>query len=147
LNVSFAAIPLFQGRVKARYLSREELITAASHSKSLEEAPLFWEEFFNHERYIRRFLNIIIGHRRMAKQLVRLEQKSCKNPKKISLDEIRKSLGENTACYVLITCSAPSEDGKMDVQMFYEGDEVLASYLVDNAQQVFEGQSRSEKSH
>ena len=80
----------------------------------------------------------------MVKETVRFEQNS---GNEYSLDRIRKSLSENNACYVLITCTAPTDDGKMDVQMFYEGDEVLASYLVDNAQQVFDDQSRSEKSH
>jgi hypothetical protein len=82
----------------------------------------------------------------MAKEIM-LEQKSCKNGKVYSLDEIRKSLSENNACYVLITCAAPSADGKMNVQMFYDGDEVLASYLVDNAQQAFDEPFMSEKSH
>jgi hypothetical protein len=80
----------------------------------------------------------------VVKETVRFEQNS---GNEYSLDRIRKSLSENNACYVLITCTAPTDDGKMDVQMFYEGDEVLASYLVDNAQQVFDDQSRSEKSH
>ena len=83
----------------------------------------------------------------MVKRLVSLEQKSCKIAKEYSLKQIQKSLSENNACYVLITCTAPSDDGKMNVEMFYDGDEVLASYLVDNAQQVFDDRSRSEKSH
>jgi len=40
----------------------------------------------------------------MAKQLVSLEQKSCKNVKEYSLKQIQKSLSENNACYLLITC-------------------------------------------
>lgn len=52
--------------------------------------------------------------------------------------EIKKAIGENCACYVLITCTAPTADGKMEVQMNYEGDECLAAYLVENASQVFE---------
>jgi hypothetical protein len=83
----------------------------------------------------------------MAKEVMKLEQKSSKDIKEYSLDKVLKSLRENHACFVLITCTAPSDDGKMDVQMCYEGDEVLASYLVDNAQQVFDDRSRSEKSH
>jgi len=39
---------------------------------------------------------------------------------------------------VLITCSEPSKEGKMEVEMSYEGDESLASFLVDNASQVFD---------
>ena len=83
----------------------------------------------------------------MAKQVVWLEQKPCKNAKEYSLKEIQKSLSENNACYVLITCSAPSDDGKMDVELSYDGDEVLASYLVDNVQQVFDDCSKSKKSY
>lgn len=64
-----------------------------------------------------------------------------------SLETIRKSLSVNNACYVLITCTEPSDDGKMNVEMFYDGDEVLASYLVENAMQVFEASASSEKSH
>jgi hypothetical protein len=70
-----------------------------------------------------------------------------KNAKGCSLDQIQKWLSENNACYVLITCKEPSADGKMNVEMVYDGDEVLASYLVDNAQQIFDHRARSEKSH
>jgi hypothetical protein len=44
------------------------------------------------------------------------------------------NLKEDNACYVLITCGKPSADGKMSVEMTYEGDPVLASYLLENAQ-------------
>lgn len=43
-------------------------------------------------------------------------------------------LRDDQACYVLITCGKPSSDGKMSVEMTYEGDPVLASYLLENAQ-------------
>ena len=82
----------------------------------------------------------------MAKEVVKLEQGSTKDSKDYSLEKIRKALSEQNACYVLITCKAPTEDGNMNVEMSYEGDEVLASYLVDNAQQVFDDRARSEKS-
>ena len=42
------------------------------------------------------------------------------------------------ACYVLITCSDPSEDGDMEVEMTYEGNEDLVAYLVENARQFFQ---------
>jgi len=45
-----------------------------------------------------------------------------------------KQLAEKNACYVLITCGAPSKDGKMQVEMTYEGDPTLAAYLVESAQ-------------
>jgi hypothetical protein len=44
------------------------------------------------------------------------------------------NLKEDQACYVLITCGKPSADGKMSVEMTYEGDPTLASYLLENAQ-------------
>ncbi len=53
------------------------------------------------------------------------------------LMEIKQALGPKCACYVLITCSDPSEKGEMDVEMHFEGDECLASLLVDNANKIF----------
>ena len=41
---------------------------------------------------------------------------------------------QSNACYVLITCAEPSEEGQMEVEMTYEGDHDLASYLIDSAQ-------------
>jgi len=61
-------------------------------------------------------------------------------------DEIKKSLGDNCACYVLVTCTEPDKDGKMDVQMHYEGDEMLASFLIDNAAQVFDERKKTKES-
>jgi hypothetical protein len=48
--------------------------------------------------------------------------------------DIRKALAKDHACYVLITCTEPSEDGDMNVEMTYEGDPVLAAYLLERAQ-------------
>jgi len=56
----------------------------------------------------------------------------------ISLEKIKHSLSKKHACYVLITCSEPSTDGHMEVEMNYEGDESLAAFLIDNASQVFD---------
>lgn len=55
-----------------------------------------------------------------------------------SFEQIKKALAQHHACYVLITCSAPSSDGNMDVAMSYEGDEALAAYLVHSTHQIFE---------
>jgi len=44
------------------------------------------------------------------------------------------TLSKNRACYVLISCGEPSADGNMDVEMTYEGDLSLASYLLQGAQ-------------
>jgi hypothetical protein len=57
----------------------------------------------------------------------RLERKRLKN-----------KLAKDNVCYVLITCAESSEDGDMQVEMSYEGDAVLASYLVHGAQAYFD---------
>ncbi len=63
---------------------------------------------------------------------------SIKDENESNLEKAKKLLSETHKCYVLITCSHPSKDGKMNVEMTYEGDEVLASYLVDGAQKTFD---------
>lgn len=63
-----------------------------------------------------------------------------KKKKGFYLNNIKKNLKKNNACYVLITCSQPSQDGKMQVELNYSGDENLASYLIDGAQNVFENE-------
>jgi hypothetical protein len=50
------------------------------------------------------------------------------------IKDLKKVLAKNNACYVLITCGEPSEDGKMEVEMTYEGDACLAAYLIESAQ-------------
>lgn len=59
------------------------------------------------------------------------------------ISQARKMLGGRYACYVIIACSAPSKEGKMDVEMSYEGDESLAAFLVDNASQAFDDRFRA----
>lgn len=53
-------------------------------------------------------------------------------------EKIKKQLKKDNACYVLITCTPPSKDGKMQVELNYSGDENLAAYLIDGAKSVFE---------
>lgn len=52
--------------------------------------------------------------------------------------DIRDKLARRHACYVLITCDNPSEDGKMNVEMNYDGDPMLAAYLLQGAQSYLE---------
>jgi hypothetical protein len=52
--------------------------------------------------------------------------------------KLQKALSENNSCYVLITCSEASKDGKMEVEMTYEGDPLLAAYLVESAQNIID---------
>lgn len=47
---------------------------------------------------------------------------------------IKDELARKHACYVLITCDSPSCDGKMHVEMSYEGDATLAAYILHGAQ-------------
>lgn len=48
--------------------------------------------------------------------------------------EFEKSLSENHAGYVLITCDQPSPSGEMKVVMTYGGSVTLANMLIDGAQ-------------
>lgn len=50
------------------------------------------------------------------------------------LDKEAKDVLEKHICYVLITCGEPNEAGEMKVEMTYEGDKALASYLIESAQ-------------
>lgn len=61
-----------------------------------------------------------------------------RDEKKYSFQQIKQFLAENNSCYVLLTCSDPDEKGNMQVEMAYEGDEDLASYLLENAQSYFQ---------
>lgn len=52
--------------------------------------------------------------------------------------DVKELVGENNACYVLITCGEPSKNGDMQVEMRYEGDPLLAAYLVESAQNIID---------
>lgn len=58
--------------------------------------------------------------------------------------KITKSLANKYACYVLITCEPPTADGKMNVEMTYEGDASLAAYLLQGAHSYMEEQEIDE---
>lgn len=79
----------------------------------------------------------------MKKEIIQLEKEASEEA---MISKIRQALGKNCSCFVLIACSAPSKDGKMDVKMHFDGDEALASFLVDNASQVFEERSTQRES-
>jgi hypothetical protein len=69
-----------------------------------------------------------------------IEMKKKGNWKKREREAYQALLEEN-ACYVLITCGKPSEDGKMQVEMTYEGDVSLAAYLIESAQGLLDTQN------
>ena len=58
------------------------------------------------------------------------------------LNWLKKPLGfkksDRCAAYVLITCAPADAAGEMQVEMTYEGDKVLASYLLHSAQGYFD---------
>ena len=70
----------------------------------------------------------------MAKIIVR------KNawPKGPSQEEIQAALSEDNLGYVLVTCSRPNEQGDMQVEFSYDGEEILAGYLLDSARSVID---------
>lgn len=63
----------------------------------------------------------------------RMQEGSKKKTKGLRVSK-QKILKEDQACCIVITCGQPSADGKMSVEMTYEGDPLLASYLLENAQ-------------
>ena len=50
----------------------------------------------------------------------------------------KKSLADKHLSYVLITCTPPSAEGKMNVELEYEGDRDLIAYLMESAQGYFD---------
>ncbi len=48
-------------------------------------------------------------------------------------EKVKQLVAKNNLSYILITCSQPSEQGKMDVEMSCEGDDDLIGLLMQNA--------------
>ncbi|MBM3201080.1 MAG: hypothetical protein FJZ56_01565 [Chlamydiae bacterium] len=51
---------------------------------------------------------------------------------------IQRKISDRTICYVLLTCTQAGPDGSMEVEMKYEGEKWLASYLIQSAQGILE---------
>lgn len=60
-------------------------------------------------------------------------------------EKVKNVLSKKNACYVLIACSEPSDDGKMEVEMTYEGDATLAAYLLESAQGTIDDSAQETK--
>lgn len=58
---------------------------------------------------------------------------------------VQRTLGKKHACYILITCERPSVEGKMQVEMTYQGDAALASYLLEGAQSYIDREEAIEE--
>lgn len=78
----------------------------------------------------------------MGKSVVKIEQPSTE----VVMSKVKKALGDQCACFVLITCTQPNAEGKMNVEMHFEGEESLAAFLVDNASQVFDDRIAKQES-
>lgn len=59
-------------------------------------------------------------------------------------ERLKKELAKEHACFVLITCGKPSEEGNMQVELSYEGDVALAAYLVQGAQSYLDEQQEEQ---
>lgn len=68
---------------------------------------------------------------------------SSKDGRHLTMEEVRHALAKDHACFVLITCGAPSDEGKMQVEMIFDGDPALAAYLIESAQGLIEPQPES----
>lgn len=74
-----------------------------------------------------------------------LEENEVATDRKEKKELIFKALAQQeSACYVLITCGKPTEDGRMDVEFTYEGDAGLASYLLESAQNYLDESLKEE---
>ncbi len=69
---------------------------------------------------LRQFRSSILGKRKLGMAIKKLEEKN--------------------SCYVLITCGDPNDEGKMSVEMSYEGDIDLAALLIDQASTIIHGE-------
>lgn len=59
---------------------------------------------------------------------------------------LKDELAKNHSCYVLITCDEMTEDGRMHVEMSYQGDATLAAYILQGAQLRLDEQEEDEAS-
>lgn len=73
----------------------------------------------------------------MKKALNLLQQKT-------SLESIQESLHKNLSSCILITCEHPSNRGEMQVEFSYQGDPMLVSYLLQDAQRCIEEEIEKE---
>ena len=54
-----------------------------------------------------------------------------------SISKLKEALSSEELSFVLITCTKPSKEGKMNVEMDYEGDRDLIAYLIKSAESYF----------
>ena len=54
-----------------------------------------------------------------------------------NVSKLKEALSSEELSFVLITCTKPSKEGKMNVEMDYEGDRDLIAYLMKSAENYF----------
>ncbi len=60
-------------------------------------------------------------------------------------ERLLEQLAKDHACYVLLTCDEADENGKLNVDLAYEGDPVLAAYLLEGAQSFIDDQVEADQ--
>lgn len=71
-------------------------------------------------------------------QQLRTKSQKVQKPDSVH-DKVRRILCDQVG-YVLVTCRPTKKDGRMEVELSYEGDLDLASYLVEGAQGYLESE-------
>jgi len=72
-----------------------------------------------------------------------LDDKESKETKSFSHECLKEGLDREHYSYVLITCSKPNLQGKMEVEFSYGGDEATVSYLLEGAKQAVDSAENS----
>ena len=60
-------------------------------------------------------------------------------------ERLLEQLAKDHACYVLLTCDEADDTGKLNVELAYDGDPVLAAYLLEGAQSFVDDQVTEEQ--
>ena len=55
-----------------------------------------------------------------------------------NINKLKEGLYDEEISFVLITCTTPSKEGKMNVEMDYQGDRDLIAYLMKSAEKYFD---------
>ncbi len=54
-----------------------------------------------------------------------------------NISKLKEALSSEELSFILITCTEPSEEGEMKVEMDYKGDRDLIAYLMKSAESYF----------
>jgi|GEM_PF-5827627 len=68
-----------------------------------------------------------------SRNFVKLQVTSGKVPEKV-----HKVFRRKTIAYILISCGEANNKGEMEVEMTYEGDKYLVSYMLENARELMD---------